>query len=126
MRSPASSPASTYGHSVTTGRPRKRASHARSYAVALAKSTAPGPIGKREYHSALWPRCQRVGQQRLEALGGGVRRLGGIELEEHEAAGALEVADVQATGGQALAVAARTPRAARGGRPSRRGARPSA
>ena len=52
---------------------------------------------------------QRVGQQRLEALGGGVGRLGGIELEEHEAPGGLETADVEATGGQALAIAAAFP-----------------
>ena len=125
MRSPASSPASTYGHSVTTGRPRKRASHARSYAVALAKSTAPGPIGKREYHSALWPRpsaSASSGSKRSAAASGASA---GIELEEHEAPGRLQAADVQAPGGQALAVALALPRAARGGRPSRRGARPA-
>ena len=70
------------------------------------------------------PALQRVGQQRLEALGGGLGRLGGIELEEHEAPRRFEGADVQARGGQALAVAVALPRQRRGGRPSRRGARP--
>ena len=67
---------------------------------------------------------ERVGQQRLEALGRRLGRLGGIELEEHEAPRRLQAADVQARGGQALAVAVALRRAPRGARPSRRAARP--
>ena len=55
------------------------------------------------------PALQRVGEQRLEALGGGLGRLGGIELEGGEAPGRLQGAGVEATGGQALAIAVALP-----------------